>query len=591
VDGTNVNRSLRKVIAADFLYAGDNPLTATHWDNNGHGTHVAGHAAGAHLDTPLSNHVQNGMAPGAFVIAQDAGYTGSDNCADLIGLGCPVTNFLPALRQAYLQGARLHNNSWGDNENGVFTNRNAYTQASRDLDAVTWSNRDFLVVCAAGNDYNNDQVASPSNAKNGLSVAASSNSVGQEGMTHFSSRGWAQDGRIKPDLAAPGDNVIAALSDGSIVSSNCTTTGGGGTSYASPLVAGLGALVRDYFASGFHPGGQPAASNEAAYVSAALVKAVLIHSCMAMSNAVAPPPARDQGWGRVQLSRALSISNSAQRLRVWDEPLPLTATPAQPFVRYFDVQGTNVPFKVTLVWTDYPGTPGASRQLVNDLDLRVQAAGALFRGNVWTGGWSATGGSVDRTNNVEQVAWKVPSTGLVEVSVWAHVVPEATQHFALVVSGDAQEVPRDLDQDGDLLPDFWERWHFGGLATTQGTNDFDGDGQRDAEECVAGTEPTNGLSFLAFDHAEVNEEGAVDLSAPAAPGRLYQVWLADGAAVVDGQAFAAYSNFAVGVGTRIAGHPESNAAVMFVDNFTSTNSGGPDLQGGRLYRLQVQAPP
>jgi hypothetical protein len=221
----------------------------------------------------------------------------------------------------------------------------------------------------------------------------------------------------------------------------------------------------------------------------------------------------------------------------------------------------------------------------------VQAAGALFRGNVWTGGWSATGGSVDRTNNVEQVAWKVPSTGLVEVSVWAHVVPEATQHFALVVSGDAQEVPRDLDQDGDLLPDFWERWHFGGLATTQGTNDFDGDGQRDAEECVAGTEPTNGLSFLAFDHAEVNEEGAVDLSAPAAPGRLYQVWLADGAAVVDGQAFAAYSNFAVGVGTRIAGHPESNAAVMFVDNFTSTNSGGPDLQGGRLYRLQVQAPP
>ena len=221
----------------------------------------------------------------------------------------------------------------------------------------------------------------------------------------------------------------------------------------------------------------------------------------------------------------------------------------------------------------------------------MQTAAGLFRGNVWTGGWSAVGGSADRTNNVEQVAWRVPSTGLVEVSVWAHLVPEATQHFALVVSGDAQEIPRDLDQDADLLPDFWERWHFGSLAATQGTNDFDGDGLRDAEECVAGTEPTNASSCLTFQQATLNEAGAVELYAPAVPGRLYQARLADGAAVSDGQAFALYSNLAVGVGTQIAGHPESNAAVIFVDNFSATNSGGPDLQGGRLYRLHVQAPP
>jgi hypothetical protein len=102
---------------------------------------------GASLSDPVGTNGYNGMAPGALLVVQDAGFSVFDSCADLVGLGCPVTNFLPSLRQAHAQGARVHNNSWGDNEDGVFTNLHAYTQASRDLDGMTWEYRDFL-VCA-----------------------------------------------------------------------------------------------------------------------------------------------------------------------------------------------------------------------------------------------------------------------------------------------------------------------------------------------------------------------------------------------------------------------------------------------------------
>ena len=77
----------------------------------------------------------------------------------------------------------------------------------------------------------------------------------------------------------------------------------------------------------------------------------------------------------------------------------------------------------------------------------------------------------------------------------------------------------------------------------------------------------------------------------AVAGRLYTLRYADNASLADGVSFVPFSNDAVGVGTQIAGHPESNAIMSFVDNFTATNSGGPDASGGRFYRLQVQAPP
>ncbi len=515
--GTTVDRGLRKVIAADFLWAADNPANLQHWGSHYHGTRVAGHALGSRLDDPFGKSIYNGMAPAAKLVVQDAGYA-IDDYADLPGLGTPVTNFYPALIQAVAQGATIHNNSWGDREN--FHPHNTYTQPCRELDLVTWTHREFLVVCAAGNDGYQD-VSSPSVAKNALSVAATGTGPNQDTIASFSSRGWASDGRYKPDLAAPGAGVTSANSN-LAATNNTDIATGSGTSYSSPMAAGMAALVRDYFAQGFHPTGAPTTAHARPHPSAALVKAVLINSAMPMTGAASPPPARDQGWGRINLARTLVFTNSSHALLVSDEETgfadPIQAVPSW----YLDVTSATQPLRVTLVWTDYPATAGATKHLVNDLDLVVRAPGQLYRGNALAGGWSTPGGAADRTNNVEQVLWQTPATGLVEISVASWVVPQPTQTFALVVTGAFRNWDTATDQDGDGLADAGELHHFGDL-THDGTADSDGDGAKDRAEFAAGTDPTDAASVLRL-HGLTTENGErVLLRWSSTPARLYAV--------------------------------------------------------------------
>src|SRR5688572_33351180 len=76
----------------------------------------------------------------------------------------------------------------------------------------------------------------------------------------------------------------------------------------------------------------------------------------------------------------------------------------------FAVNSSAEPLKVTLAWTDFPSTPAASINLVNDLDLEVSGpTGTLWRGNVFSGGLSATGGTADRRNTLEQVLLNSPA--------------------------------------------------------------------------------------------------------------------------------------------------------------------------------------
>ncbi len=521
IDGTNVNLALRKVIAADFLYPGDNPTIPTHWDNQGHGTHVSGHALGSLISDPFGTTAYNGMAPAAKLIAQDGGFTTWDNCADLVGLGCPVTNFYPALQQAVAQGATIHNNSWGDREN--FTPHNTYTEPCRELDLTTWSNKEFLVVCAAGNDGKTDTVSSPSTAKNALSVAACNPASGQESLASFSSRGWADDGRLKPDVTAPGGfNVYSSASDGDITTDNANTRGGGGTSYSSPMAAGMAALVRDYFQRGYHPTGHPEPTNAMASVSAALVKAVLINGCVAMAGASAPPPARDQGWGRIDLSSVLPLTNATHDLLVEDDAAPFASSADAAYTLYLDVTGTGTPLKVTLVWSDYPAAAGAGKQLVNDLDLRMRGPGWEVRGNVFSGGWSIQGGKPDRNNNVEQILFVPPGTGLVEITVSPHIIPEPAQDFALVVRGRFGTWSTDRDDDGDGLPDAWELRSFGDLSGVA-TDDVDGDGVDSCGELVAGTDPNDAGDRLAIVAVSPLTPHSMILQWPGVSGRLYGV--------------------------------------------------------------------
>ncbi|MCD6518365.1 MAG: hypothetical protein J7M05_00370, partial [Anaerolineae bacterium] len=92
------------------------------------------------------------------------------------------------------------------------------------------------------------------------------------------------------------------------------------------------------------------------------------------------------------------------------------------------------PAKFTLVWTDYPAAVEAGVQLVNDLDLEVIAPdGHTYFGNVFSEGWSTTGGASDRVNNVECVYLPASLLGTYVVRVKGYNVPMGPQTFALLV--------------------------------------------------------------------------------------------------------------------------------------------------------------
>jgi fibronectin type 3 domain-containing protein len=438
--GTTSDPAQRKVIAVDFSSTTEctGGIAANEWDTQNHGSHVAGTIAGDNLANPIVHDPGDGMAPGAKLVVQDAGFL-TDDCGDLPGIGCPVVDLKPFFQQAYTQGARIHTNSWGDNENAFVQNN--YSAACQDVDEFMFSHPDFLILFAAGNSGPRAaSVGSPSVAKNGLSVGATQRGTAANSMARFSSCGPAADGRLKPDLTMPGQNIVSARNDRNVGSNNCSTITMSGTSMASPAAAGMAALVRQYYTDGFYPLGAPDPGHGFA-PSAALVKATLLNSTQAMTGTGAGPlPDACQGWGRVLLDNALYFDGQARRLVATDDPGFPQGSAGQ--TRTFTVQvEPGQPLRATLVWTDFPSTPAAAVNLENDLDLEVSGPAGTFLGNVFAAGQSTPGGSADHINNVEQVLLDAPAPGVYTITVRAFNVPSSAQPFALVISGGLNRAP------------------------------------------------------------------------------------------------------------------------------------------------------
>ena len=436
--GTVVNTNQRKVIAVDFLASNEcsGGISNSEWDTQDHGTHVAGTVAGDNFANLLIHNTADGMAPGAKLVIQDAGYQ-VDNCGDLPGIGCPVVDLNPIFQQAYSQGARLHTNSWGDNENSAVQNN--YSAGSQDVDEFMWNHKDFLIFFAAGNSGpGTGSVGSPSTAKNGVSVGATLRGTSANSMASFSSCGPTTDGRIKPDVTVPGSSIVSANNDLSASTNNCGTLSLSGTSMASPGAAGLTALIRQYFTDGWYPTGTEVSTNGFT-PSAALLKASLINSAINMTGTTAIP-ANCQGWGRVLLENVLHFNGQTRKLWVKDNATAFATGSTNEDRTYTFSVSTGESLKVTLAWTDFPSTPAAGTNLVNDLDLIVTGpTGTVWRGNVFSGGASATGGAADRRNTLEQVLLASPAAGVYTVTVRSFNIPSGPQPFALVVTGNAAE--------------------------------------------------------------------------------------------------------------------------------------------------------
>ncbi|HRT58471.1 MAG TPA: S8 family serine peptidase [Candidatus Paceibacterota bacterium] len=421
-----------------FFYYGNLTDAA---DEHSHGTHVAGIVAGNGATGEVDEFgalYGLGVAPGASIIAQ--------RLFDAAGNYEPPSSFDRMTRDAVRVGADIGSNSWGDDTQGRYDlSAREFDLLVRDADWLAEGDQPYILEFSAGNAGPGTQtIGSPAVAKNVIATGAVENdrqdfliyADGPDAMADFSSRGPCEDGRIKPDVVAPG-TWIASLQSASAtdqyawspISPNYQYQGG--TSQAGPHASGAAAVFVQYYRQ-THTNLTP---------SPALVKAALINSAVDCYDefGTGPVPNNDEGWGRIDLVELLDSTRTYQFL---DQSVLLTT--GQQYEQRILVDTQDEPLKITLVYTDAAGFPGAIPALVNDLDLEVVGPnGRVYRGNSFANGESVpdTVASDDR-NNVEAVHLWTPIPGEYVIRVRARNVvtdaradtPGLDQDFALVVS-------------------------------------------------------------------------------------------------------------------------------------------------------------
>ncbi|MFI8527361.1 S8 family serine peptidase [Promicromonospora sukumoe] len=218
VDATHPDLDEAVVGAEDFSGTG------TVADRNGHGTHVASIAAGSGQASGGEN---RGMAPDADLLV---GKVLDDEGVSTMSV------VIEGMEWAVDQGADVVNLSLG------FPNASDGTDpASVAVDELT-KRHGALFVVASGNDGGDASIGSPAAASSALTVGAVDDS---DTVTGFSNRGPRLDGAIKPDLAAPGEGIVAARAEGTssgevVDAEHVALTG---TSMAAPHVAGAAAAL------------------------------------------------------------------------------------------------------------------------------------------------------------------------------------------------------------------------------------------------------------------------------------------------------------------------------------------------------------
>jgi len=339
-----------------------------------------------------------------------------------------------------------------------------YDQVSEELDFIAWSAPEYLIVKSAGNDrleappdqpiehyiwdngWNSATVErAPDGGTDGydcltpMSVAKNILTVGAVDddrlITGFSASGPTDDGRIKPDVVAGGMDVYSSI--GTSTSSYATYSG---TSMAAASVTGSIALLQQ-LQQQFQPGVELLSST---------LKGILIHTADEMGSG--PGPDYQHGWGLLNIKEAadiIQLNAGSGGYLIREE----TISEGESLVISIETKVSVSDLKVTLCWTDPPGTPtdpllnSREPNLVNDLDLKIIESQSQQIYLPWKLDPDTPGAPAvqeeNHVDNVEQVLIPDAIPGTYQVKIdHSGTLEGETQHFSLMISGIA--APSDI---------------------------------------------------------------------------------------------------------------------------------------------------
>ncbi len=402
----------------------------TNLGGQSHGDGVAGIMAGAGNLLPSNR----GMAAGSYIYAVDYQPTFLDY---------PTTSLIAS------GDVQITNSSYSNGCNA------GYTSITQTVDQQTLDTPTLLHVFSAGNSNFQNCGYGAGNQwgnitgghKQGKNVMTTANVYFDGSLVNSSSRGPAYDGRIKPDIAANGQDQIST-------NENNTYQTFGGTSGAAPGIAGISAQLYQAYGN----------LNNGDLPPSALIKATLLNTANDAGN---EGPDFKFGWG---------IVNALQAVKLLEDERYLSDEISQGATKTHTI---NVPAGTTQVrfmvyWSDPAASPGANPALVNDLDLTVTDPS-----NNTLEPWvldstpdptklnlPATKGP-DHLNNMEQVLINNPAAGNYNINISGYNVPMGPQEYFVVYEVISENLNLTYPNGGEHFQPFYrEVLHWDAVNTT-----------------------------------------------------------------------------------------------------------------------------
>lgn len=352
-------------------------LTREGGTSSDHATHVAGTILASGV-----NQSAKGMAP----LAKFHSFDWNNDRGEMASLAKPDQTGLLFSNHSYgiVQGWNCQNGSCSWTGNPGISDREDwrfgfYTTLARDIDQIAFNAPYYSIFWAAGNDRDDfavtgaaiyppdgnqgsgyDCISQEGTAKNIFTIGAVRKLNEYLGptsieMSSFSGWGPTDDGRIKPDLVAPGVSIFSTVTNNGYSSQS-------GTSMATPGAMGSLSLLQELYND--LSGGK--------YMRSATLKALAIHT--AKEAGVNPGPDYSYGWGLIDTEAASKVILARDNQNVFIEELTLSNNGVYELSLS---PKPNTKITATIAWTDPAGTPVTSSldptnlMLVNDLDMRI----------------------------------------------------------------------------------------------------------------------------------------------------------------------------------------------------------------------------